>query len=161
MAKMSSVSQKFLGHIVIQNGIATERSKPKSIQDWRFPTNSTEMRSLLVLATYSRRFISGFTAIADPLHCLLNKGSNTIRQKIIKVLFESYIDNYLALQFWHPNSREPFIIDVDARGTEIGEVLPKFRIGYCRRSFINLKLKGVVVSLEESYLCWWLCTNNL
>ena len=66
-------SVSFLGHIISDEGIATEPEKVKAVQEWPVPINQTEIRSFLGLCGYYRRFIKGYAEIAKPLHTLTEK----------------------------------------------------------------------------------------
>ena len=64
----------FLGHVVSVDGIYVDPHKVEAVANWEQPTTVTEVRSVLGLAGYYRRFIKGFSKIAGPLHCLTRKG---------------------------------------------------------------------------------------
>jgi hypothetical protein len=64
----------FLGHIISNGGISVDPAKVKEIVAWSIPTTVTEIRSLLGLAGYYRKFIEGFSKIAMPMTSLLEKG---------------------------------------------------------------------------------------
>ena len=64
----------FLGHIVSIEGIRVDPSKIEAVVNWKSPQNVTEVRSLLGLAGYYKRFVRGFSVIASPLTKLLRKG---------------------------------------------------------------------------------------
>lgn len=59
---------KFLGYIVTKDGIHTDPEKIKKIVEYPQPTTTTQVRSFLGIASYYRRFIKDFAAIARPLH---------------------------------------------------------------------------------------------
>ena len=60
----------FLGHIVNENGIATDPSKLEAIKKWPIPQNVRDVRSFLGLCSYYRKFIYKVSDIARPLHAL-------------------------------------------------------------------------------------------
>lgn len=121
---------EFLGHIVSQDGIATDHGKLQAVDRWPVPKNLTELRSFLGLASYYRRFVLGFASIADPLHRLLNKGErftwNEDCDNAFKKLKRCLVT---APVLAYPNPKLPFLIDVDASGTGIGGVLSQVQNG--------------------------------
>jgi hypothetical protein len=56
----------FLGHIITDRGIAVDPSKVRDVLNWSPPKNVPEIRSILGLAGYYRRFIEGFSKIVKP-----------------------------------------------------------------------------------------------
>ena len=71
-AKLSKCSfwQKsigFLGHVVSDKGVSVDQDKIKCIQEWPQPKNATEVRSFLGLAGYYRKYVKGFSSIAQPM----------------------------------------------------------------------------------------------
>ncbi|KAD5960569.1 hypothetical protein E3N88_12041 [Mikania micrantha] len=64
---------QFLGHVVNEQGIHVDKSKIKAIKNWEAPKTPTEVRQFLGLAGYYRRFIEGFSKIAQPLTALTHK----------------------------------------------------------------------------------------
>ena len=64
----------FLGHVVNKKGIHVDPSKIEAIKNWAAPKAPTEVRQFLGLAGYYRRFIEGFSKIAQPLTTLTHKG---------------------------------------------------------------------------------------
>jgi hypothetical protein len=63
----------FLGHIVSEEGVATDPAKTKKVAEWPEPTNAQEVRQFLGLASYYRRFVKDFATVAEPLHQLTEK----------------------------------------------------------------------------------------
>ncbi|KAL9970103.1 hypothetical protein ACROYT_G022426 [Oculina patagonica] len=60
----------YLGHVVTEEGITADLGKVEQVRTWPIPENSTEVKSFLGLASYYRRFIPNFAAVAQPLHKL-------------------------------------------------------------------------------------------
>ena len=59
--------------MVSVEGISVDPQKIEAIVDWKPPTNVTEVRSFLGLASYYRKFVEGFSKIATPLTKLTRK----------------------------------------------------------------------------------------
>ncbi|KAI3814759.1 hypothetical protein L1987_14403 [Smallanthus sonchifolius] len=77
---------EFLGHVVNEKGIHVDPSKVEAIKNSTAPTTPTEVRKFLGLAGYYRRFIEGFSKIAQPLTTLTQKGLGCVlmqREKVI------------------------------------------------------------------------------
>ena len=114
----------FLGHIVSNEGIATDAGKIESVKTWPSPRNITEIRSFLGTCSYYRRFIKDFAAIARPMHKLTEKNCpfnwtqecEDAFQKLKTALVTAPI-----LAF--PDMSKHFILDTDASGFGIGAVL--------------------------------------
>jgi hypothetical protein len=114
----------YLGHVVSNQGVATDPSKIETIQNLPQPTNIKELRSFLGMTGYYRRFVSQFGLIAKPLTNLLKKGnlfvwtSETTKafQTLKKALISAPV---LAL----PNFVIPFVVEIDASAKGIGAVL--------------------------------------
>ncbi|CAA0835697.1 Uncharacterized mitochondrial protein AtMg00860, partial [Striga hermonthica] len=68
----------FLGHIVTAKGIEVDPSKIEAVSNWNTPKNAGEIRSFLGLAGYYRRFIEGFSRIAQPLTQLTKKDTKFV-----------------------------------------------------------------------------------
>lgn len=64
---------EFLGHTMGHEGISTLEEKVNSINDWPIPSDQTQLKSFLGLASYYRRFVKGFSSVAPKVVCLLQK----------------------------------------------------------------------------------------
>nr|KYP31330.1 Retrovirus-related Pol polyprotein from transposon 17.6 [Cajanus cajan] len=58
---------KFLGHVILAEGIAVDPAKVESVLQWECPRTVTDIQSFVGLAGYYRRFIEGFSKIVAPL----------------------------------------------------------------------------------------------
>ncbi|KAA3480503.1 DNA/RNA polymerases superfamily protein [Gossypium australe] len=63
----------FLGHRVSIEGIRVDPNKISAIVNWKPPKNVPEVRRFLGLTGYYKRFVQGFSMIASPMTCLLQK----------------------------------------------------------------------------------------
>ena len=57
----------YLGFEVGQDGICTSPENVRAILDWPRPLSVHDIRSVLGLASYYRKFIRGFSQLAKPL----------------------------------------------------------------------------------------------
>ena len=62
-----------LGHVVTKEGISVDPEKIKAIEDWPIPKDVTDVRSFMGITGYYRRFIEGFSRIANPITSLQKK----------------------------------------------------------------------------------------
>jgi hypothetical protein len=64
---------KYLGHIVDKRGICPDPRKVEAVQTWPIPKNVHDVRSILGLVNYFRKFIEHYSEIAVPLTNLTKK----------------------------------------------------------------------------------------
>jgi hypothetical protein len=68
-----------LGHLVDNSGIRSDPAKTVAIVNFPRPMNVTQLRAFLGMASFYRSFTPGFAETAKPLHVLLNKKADVIR----------------------------------------------------------------------------------
>ncbi|KAI3712629.1 hypothetical protein L1987_71189 [Smallanthus sonchifolius] len=163
---------QFLGHVVNEKGIHVDPSKIEAIKNWAAPTTPTEVRQFLGLAGYYRRFIEGFSKIAQPPTALTQKGKTynwgdnqeSAFQHLKQKLCSAPI---LAL----PEGTDDFVVYCDASIQGLGCVLmePEKVIAYASRQLKiheknytthDLELGAVVFALKiwRHYLYGTKCT---
>ncbi|EIE79980.1 hypothetical protein RO3G_04685 [Rhizopus delemar RA 99-880] len=153
---------KFLGYIVTKDGLKTDPSKIEKIQSYPIPKTLTQIRGFLGLASYYRRFIQNFAAIARPLHDQ-TKTSKKIPwstkttesfEKLKKMLTEAPI---LA----RPDFDKDFILVTDASRLGLGCILTQLDenghehpIIYASRSLKSSEVNYGVSKLECLAVIW-------
>lgn len=153
---------KFLGYIVTKDGLKTDPSKIEKIQSYPIPKTLTQIRGFLGLASYYRRFIQNFAAIARPLHDQ-TKTSKKIPwstkttesfEKLKKMLTEAPI---LA----RPDFDKDFILVTDASRLGLGCILTQLDenghehpIIYASRSLKSSEVNYGVSKLECLVIIW-------
>ena len=65
---------KFLGHVISSEGVQPDPARIKAIKEYPVPRKVKDVRALLGLANYYRKFVKDFAKIAGPLHELTKKG---------------------------------------------------------------------------------------
>ena len=116
---------EFLGHIVNEDGIHTDPSKIKAIQDLPSPTTYRHLRSFLGFAGYYRKFIERFAETAAPLFSSLKKRKkNFIWSEEDEQAFrdlKAKLTEYTSLSY--PDWAKQFILDTDCSELAMGAVL--------------------------------------
>ena len=117
-------SVTYLGHVVSREGVSTDPEKVRKVASWPVPSSTKEIQSFLGFASYYRRFIKDFAAIANPLHRLTEKGAQFKWTAECERAFQQLRDSLTSTPILaHPDFNRPFILDTDASDTGIGAVL--------------------------------------
>lgn len=119
---------KFLGHLVSEEGVATDPEKISAVKSWPIPRNAKEVKSFLGLCSYYRRFVKSFAKIARPLHKVAEKGNvfdwtddcseafNQLKECLVSAPILGY-----------PLENCQFILDTDASDQATGAVLSQIQ----------------------------------
>jgi len=65
---------QYLGHVISKDGISFNPGKIKAIINWPVPKDVSDVRSFMGITGYYRKFIEGFSKIANPITSLQKKG---------------------------------------------------------------------------------------
>ena len=114
----------FLGHVVSKEGLLPNPDNIKKLVDWPVPETVTQVRALLGLGNYYRRFVKGFSQIAQPLTDLTKKGKTFIWDDGCQTAFERLKQALISPDIMaFPSETGQFILDTDASDRAIGAVL--------------------------------------
>lgn len=126
----------YLGHIISDQGVATDPAKTEAVARWPRPSHVSELRSFLGFASYYRRFVDGFAKLAAPLRKLVAKLAGTKSKKGSGEAFETVWtaeceDSFEVLKsrltsapvLAYADFSRPFILETDASLGGLGTVL--------------------------------------
>ena len=115
---------QYLGHIISEEGMAMDLEKIKEIKEWITPQNVSEVRPVMGLEGYYRRFIEGFSKIAHPITSLQKKGIKFEWTPKCKESFQrlkELLTSAVVLKITDPN--EDFVVCTNACKEGIGGVI--------------------------------------
>ena len=160
---------KYLGHIVSEEGVATDPEKTEAVRDWPIPKTKKEVRRFLGFTGYYRRFIKDYAKIAKPLFGLIGGKKGTARKPSPPFIW----DQECQKAFEHlrrlmmstpvlayPDFTQPFILQTDASGGGLGAVLAQVQggkervIAYASRSLTTGEARYPAHKLEFKALHW-------
>jgi len=132
----------FLGHLVSADGIEPQPDKLDTIRNWR------DVRAFYGLASYYRRFVKDFAAIAEPLSRLTQNKPFVWTQEAQDSFdkLKSALCTTETLVYPHPEL--PCILDTDASDVAVGGVLSQVIDGVERPIAFFSKVLG---STQKNY----------
>lgn len=114
----------FLGHDISKNGIKPPKDRIKALVEFPEPKNVKQLRRVIGLFNWFKKFIPNYSAIMNPLTKLLKKGQKFEWKQEQSTAFENLkyrLMNSEALSF--PRFDLPFILAVDTSSLGIGYML--------------------------------------
>lgn len=115
---------KYLGYVVNSNGLLADPDKIAAIVQMPTPKNAKEIRQIIGMASWYRRFIPQFSTIIAPLTALLKKNSKFLWTDVCEAAFANIKDCLVSAPILScPDFNVPFTIQTDASGYGIGAVL--------------------------------------
>ncbi|GBG87866.1 hypothetical protein CBR_g46022 [Chara braunii] len=114
----------YLGHVISGDGLAPEAAKIAAIQEWPQSQTARDVRSFLGLASYYRKFVRNFFAVAAPLTNLTKKDTPFLWSLHCQMAFarlKQAVTRGPVLKL--PDPTLPFVLITDASQYGIGAVL--------------------------------------
>jgi hypothetical protein len=149
---------EYLGHLITENGVATEPSKIAAVANWAPPKNIKQLRSFLGLTGYYKRFIKHYGMISSPLTQLLKKGVPFLwtdqAQEAFQLLKQALLQGPVLTV---PDFSKEFTIETDASDVGFGAVLMQegHPIAYFTSPFLEgTRLSQLMRSVWLCYLQW-------
>ncbi len=154
---------RFLGHTIGEGQMQPDPRKLDKIINLSRPTNKKQVRALIGLTSYYRKFIPNFSALAAPLTDLTKKGkSNTLvwtdSQEQAFLSLKQVLSNFPILRL--PDLEKPFIVRTDASEVGIGAVLlqdqenEKFPVMYVSRKLLEREKNYSTIEKECLAIVW-------
>uniref|UniRef100_A0A914EFL0 RNA-directed DNA polymerase n=1 Tax=Acrobeloides nanus TaxID=290746 RepID=A0A914EFL0_9BILA len=117
-------SVTFLGHTLKKDGYCPAEVNLKLIREYPKPTNLREVRGFLGLASFYRKFVMGFSDIAEALIKLSRKNCKFEWNEKQSKSFERIKEALLSgATLKYPNYEKPFHLFVDASSVAYGAAL--------------------------------------
>ena len=127
-SQFAAQTVEYLGHILSDQGIQASPDKTDIVKNFPRPRNRKEVKSFLGLCNFYRRYIKGYSDIANPLNQLLKKDIKRLKwtdecDKAFKDL-KNKLTSPPILAF--PNLNKSFRVAVDASDFAISYILSQF-----------------------------------
>jgi hypothetical protein len=153
-------SIQYLGHIISDQGVATDPEKTSVMEQWPIPTTITELRGFLGLTGYYRKFVQNYGIITKPLTQLLaKKGFRWTEEATVAFLqLKKAMAQTPVLDL--PDFNLPFSVETDACDSGVGAVLTQrgHPIAYMSKALgiLNRKLSiyekeflGIIMAIDK------------
>jgi hypothetical protein len=121
----------FLGYKATADGVAMDERKVAAITNYPVPTNTKQLKALLGLACFYRKFVPRFSPIAAPLHELTRKNVPYVWGRDQAEAFQTLKDTLSSEPLLQsPDFTKGFIVTCDVSSTGIGSVLSQGPVGH-------------------------------
>lgn len=140
---------KFLGFVVTRSGIAVDPGKVEAIVHLPKPRSVKEVRRVIGMITWYRRFIDNFSDIVAPLTSLLRKGKQFLWDELCDLAFRRVKEALISAPVLAcPNFEYPFYVQTDASAYGLGAVLTQ---RYNDREYVICYLSRSLSRAESRY----------
>ena len=145
----------YLGHIISDDGISVDPEKVSAIKNLMPPKNVRDVRSLLGMMSYYRKFVPNFSKIAKPLTALTKKNAHFKWSPEAQAAFDYLKASLLQAPILaFPDISKPFKLYTDASLYAMGAVLMQEQDGadrviqYVSHQFSEQKQKWPTIERE-------------
>ena len=155
---------KYLGHVISRDGVSPDPDKTVKVCEFPVPTDVGRLRQFLGLASYYRRFVAGFAAIASPLNKLLKKDVHFVWSEECQAAFDTLKETLVTapvLVYPRFGGGEEFVLETDASLEGLGAVLGQKQadghvhpVAYASRSLHAHERNYSITELETLGLVW-------
>ena len=153
--KFATKQVKYLGHIVSKDGMSVNPENTEKIQNAKSPTNAKQVKSVLGMMGYYRKFVKNYAKIAAPLHDLLKKDKKFQWTEECETAFQELKSKLVTAPILrYPQFDKEFILSTDSSDFSIGYVLSQVHDGkelpvcYGGRALRNNELKWHITDKE-------------
>ncbi|EXX64785.1 gag-pol fusion protein [Rhizophagus irregularis DAOM 197198w] len=161
----AAAEHQFLGHVVGKEGVKPDPEKVNKMVNYPEPQNIRELRKVLGLFSYYRRFIKDFAKVADPMYKLLKKDAPYEWTNLQQKAFENLRDKLTTAPIvQYPDFSKPFFLYTDASTIGLDAVLAQkiddqeHVITYASRTLIPAEKNYAITELE--CLAIWLLNST-
>ena len=153
--KFATKQVKYLGHIVSKDGMKVNPENIAKILDAKSPCNQKQVKSVLGMTGYYRKFIKNYAKIAAPLHDLLKKDKKFSWSEEAEIAFKELKHKLVTAPILrYPQFDKEFVLSTDSSDFSIGYVLSQVHDGkelpicYGGRALRNNELKWHITDKE-------------
>jgi len=116
--KLLQTSVTYLGFTFSAHGVQPDNCKADAVKSWPTPKSLSDVRSFLGFASYYRRFVPSFSAIATPLNQLTQKDVPFHWDEKCHAAFSELKSCLISPRVLaYPDPEKPFLLDTDASGS--------------------------------------------
>ena len=154
----------FLGHIISTDGVRPDPAKIEKVQRYPAPTDATQVRQFLGLASYYRRFMPAFAKVSAPLRALTKKNATFQWTSECETAFtelKCLLTTAPVLAYPRFGPDRSFAFETDTSGVGLGAVLSQIQddgvihpIAYASRSLDKHERNYGISELETLGLVW-------
>lgn len=146
---------KYLGYVVNASGLLVDPDKVDAVLKIPTPHNVKEVRRIIGLASWYRRFVPNFSSIISPLTSLICKNKPFVWDSACEMALTTIKEHLVSAPVLScPNFEIPFCIQTDASDFGLGAVLSQTENGvekvicYASRSLTKAERKYSTVEKE-------------